>query len=636
MVKLWDLDLQDELATLVLVDDNDWVVIGPENRYDASQGAVDRLHFVVKTGDGVDEVVELTQMSDRYYDPGLLQKLLRFSEQPLRSVKGLETVDLYPIVELNLERDSFLNIVLTPRSGGIGRATLFINGREKVYDVRPDSIDMNFTLPLNSDEYRSAYLYDNTVSLQVYNQEESLHSRHVSIEYVYPKGAKVTPRGENTTITTTNPAEAATETTTTTTTTPTSVAFSEEVALTAQLHIVCIGTSDYTGSEIDLTFPDQDAIAMSNALYSVGNELFGTNQPVAAYCLTTQPSAVAQSSLNAKVKWSFASKENVQTTLLKLQETTNPQDVVIVFLSGHGKTIEIDNKPQFHYLTNEATSMNLTDRQLLANVAISTTELTDLLKQVPAYKQVVIIDACDSGQAINDLTGTRNLNGSQIRALNSMSSRVGMYLIAGSAAGKVSFEASTFGQGLLTYSLLEGMTGKALVADEIDGKDFYVNVTELFLYAQARVPVLAASVQGIQQPQVNYPPKAGTFALGIFNENTPIAIGDPKPVLVRTNFQSNLTFADEIELEKQVDSRLREESLKGKEAEFVFADTDQSLPNTIMVRGRYEVTEQQTVKVKISLLIPNQQPKLLDIPEFPLDEIAEEIFIALKKALREN
>lgn len=43
-----------------------------------------------------------------------------------------------------------------------------------------------------------------------------------------------------------------------------------------------------------------------------------------------------------------------------------------------------------------------------------------------------------------------------------MKDRTGTHVITGCAADAVSYEASRFGQGLLTYSLLEGMKGASL------------------------------------------------------------------------------------------------------------------------------------------------------------------------------
>ncbi|MCB0552402.1 MAG: hypothetical protein KDD02_02535, partial [Phaeodactylibacter sp.] len=68
------------------------------------------------------------------------------------------------------------------------------------------------------------------------------------------------------------------------------------------------------------------------------------------------------------------------------------------------------------------------------------------------------------------------------RALDRMKDRTGMFVLAGSAADKVSYEASQYGQGLLTYSILQGMSGFKLREDK------YVDVALLFEYARDEVP----------------------------------------------------------------------------------------------------------------------------------------------------
>jgi hypothetical protein len=67
------------------------------------------------------------------------------------------------------------------------------------------------------------------------------------------------------------------------------------------------------------------------------------------------------------------------------------------------------------------------------------------------------------------------------------------------AADKVSYEASCFGQGLLTYELLSGMRGEAL--DE-GGR---LEVRKWFDTAEWRVPEFAQGIGGIQQPVVSSP-----------------------------------------------------------------------------------------------------------------------------------
>ena len=92
---------------------------------------------------------------------------------------------------------------------------------------------------------------------------------------------------------------------------------------------------------------------------------------------------------------------------------------------------------------------------------------------MPALKQVLIIDACASGRVVENLMAQKDISSSTIRALERMKDRTGMHIITGCTADAVSYEASRFGQGLLTYSLLEGIKGTALRNDRfVDIIDF--------------------------------------------------------------------------------------------------------------------------------------------------------------------
>ena len=71
-VKIWDLESKKEIATLVHVDSEDWIVLGPDGLFDASPNAMSLLYYTVETN-GKQEIIELEQLKARYYEPGLLQ-----------------------------------------------------------------------------------------------------------------------------------------------------------------------------------------------------------------------------------------------------------------------------------------------------------------------------------------------------------------------------------------------------------------------------------------------------------------------------------------------------------------------------------------------------------------------------------
>ena len=60
-----------ELFSFVPIDSLDWVVIDPEGRFDATPNAMNLMHFVMGN-----EIIEFQQLKDRFYEPGLAEKIL--------------------------------------------------------------------------------------------------------------------------------------------------------------------------------------------------------------------------------------------------------------------------------------------------------------------------------------------------------------------------------------------------------------------------------------------------------------------------------------------------------------------------------------------------------------------------------
>jgi WD40 repeat protein len=83
-MKLWRADRDEQLATLIALDQDDWVVVTSEGLFESSPGAEKLIHYVLNTPERGYEVIPFDQLKSRYYEPSLLQKLLK-GEQ-LRSV----------------------------------------------------------------------------------------------------------------------------------------------------------------------------------------------------------------------------------------------------------------------------------------------------------------------------------------------------------------------------------------------------------------------------------------------------------------------------------------------------------------------------------------------------------------------
>ena len=125
---------------MIALDDNDWALVTPEGSFDASPGGMKLMHWVVG-----DETIDLGQLKDRYYDPGLLAKITGFKKEPPRTVEAFKDVKLFPTVQVQPSKrdNSNLTLHLTNRGGGIGRIAVRLNGKEVIADARDSEFDPN-------------------------------------------------------------------------------------------------------------------------------------------------------------------------------------------------------------------------------------------------------------------------------------------------------------------------------------------------------------------------------------------------------------------------------------------------------------------------------------------------------------
>ena len=160
------------------------------------------------------------------------------------------------------------------------------------------------------------------------------------------------------------------------------------------------------------------------------------------------------------------SKDGTPPTRANLQKAfedarkAKPGDVLVVYLAGHGMAMpgrEPGSEDLYCYLTSEARGTDLSDPAIRRRYAITSAELTEWIKKIPALKLVMILDTCAAGAASKELTKPRVISGENIRAIDRLKDRIGSHILMGCASDKVSFEATQYEQGLLTHALLKGM-----------------------------------------------------------------------------------------------------------------------------------------------------------------------------------
>jgi hypothetical protein len=588
--RLWNLATGEELARLVSFSDGTWAVMDRNGRFDASNGGdIAHLYWVAQIGEDL-ESISLDQLKERYYEPGLLSKKLGLNTEPLREAVPFTAAEPYPKVTLNepTAADPVLHVTLVNRGGGIGRVVIWLNGKEMVADARPRGADssaksLSLELPLSAYNRWLKPGEKNRIEVMAYNAEGYLASRKGEVIY-QPEGEAALP----------------------------------EITLWA----IIVGISDYAGGEqIDLGYAAKDADDMAKAVELGASRLFGTKH-VRIELLTTSRISPSSPAINVQ----RPTKGNIKAAFEGLADA-KPDDIIFAYFSGHGVAVH----DVYHYPTQEASSTNLDDPRVREQRSISSEELAQWLKRSPATRhQVMIFDTCAAGAATKSLIEPRNVSSDQIRALERLKDRTGVYVLMGSAADQVSWEATPFEQGLMTYALLLGMKGAAL------REDAYVDVSDLFSFVTNEVPQLAKDVGGIQRPYIvaPKPERIESFYIGKLtsDDRATIILRSPKPLLLRPSLQNEQALFDDLKLERRLRKRLEEAKFAqvygGSPTSVEFVDADE-MSGAIRPSGRYTVSG-ENVNVRLVLLRDGQTQELqVDGSRSDLDAFAEKIMQAI-------
>ena len=177
--------------------------------------------------------------------------------------------------------------------------------------------------------------------------------------------------------------------------------------------------------------------------------------------------------------------EKLPPALEKLK-ATQPEDAVFIYFAGHGTA----QGQRFYLLPHdlgyqgERTALDAAGMQMILEHGISDEELERAVEGIDADKFLMVIDACNSGQALEAEERRRGPMNS--KGLAQLAYEKGMYILTAAQSYQAAQEATQLGHGFLTYALVE--EGLKQDAADSDPKDGQVSVREWFDYASRRVP----------------------------------------------------------------------------------------------------------------------------------------------------
>jgi WD40 repeat protein len=459
-VALWDVN-QRKLAAILVYPEGGWLVVSPDGLFDGSPGSWSDILW--RFGSQLQDVLPVEAFFSDFYYPGLLSDIaagkspkapFEFSRldrrQPVVELKLAEPMKEGPVssrnVTLLLSADSALPDTQHPRPSGVRDLRLFRNGSlVKIWRGEiSDKTTYKITLPIIAG--------NNLFTAYAFN-DSNIKSRD----------AKLNVTGADT------------------------------LARKGTAYIIAIGINKYSNPDFNLRYAGPDAGAFSRELREKQIQL-GAFERVEIVPLYDQ----------------YARKTNVLAALhglsgrqgsvtigmpeeLRRIKPAEPEDAVFIYFAGHGVSAHSHFYMIPYDLGYDGKREQLDDRAIgsvLAN-SISDDELLHAIEEIDAGKLVMIIDACNSGQALESEERRRGPMNS--KGLAQLAYEKGMFLLTASEGYQAALEDAKLGHGILTYALVEeGL--KTAAADE-EPTDDQVDVREWLEYAASRVPEIQQSLE---------------------------------------------------------------------------------------------------------------------------------------------
>jgi WD40 repeat protein len=202
------------------------------------------------------------------------------------------------------------------------------------------------------------------------------------------------------------------------------------------LYVLAVGVAKYANADgkgfKNLQFPAKDAAAIADRFRKEGKPLYDKVE--------------VETLFNDQ-----ATSGNVKAALKRLQGKVRPgqKDTVVVFLSGHG--VSVDGR--YYFATHD---INVTEKKLIPQTSVSGRDLRQVLGgEMEARAVFLFVDTCHAG----------GLNGRNDDL--AMEVGDGVFLLASTGGKSYSYESDHWGHGAFTLALLKSLDQKELARDGV-------------------------------------------------------------------------------------------------------------------------------------------------------------------------
>jgi uncharacterized caspase-like protein len=253
-------------------------------------------------------------------------------------------------------------------------------------------------------------------------------------------------------------------------------------------YIIAVGVNEYANPQYNLKYAVADARSFGDEMRRRQTQIAGFERVEVIELLDAN---ATKENILSVIKRLAGVPEEPRPPTLKAGPTdglkrAEPEDTVIIYYAGHGTA----QQQRFYLIphdlgyTGDRTKLTEAGLKTMLSHSISDIELEAAVEGLDAGHLLLIIDACNSGQALEAEEKRRGPMNS--KGLAQLAYEKGMYILTAAQSFQAALEAAQLGHGYLTYALVEeGL--KTAVADA-EPKDGVLIAREWLNFATERVP----------------------------------------------------------------------------------------------------------------------------------------------------
>jgi len=249
-------------------------------------------------------------------------------------------------------------------------------------------------------------------------------------------------------------------------------------------YVLAVGINQYSNTDWNLNFAVNDAAGITDALDQSFKKLNTYAQIVPVTLLNGEASRSNLLTAFKLLSGAITSLPSGAPEEFKKLHRAEPEDDIIIYFSGHGMA----DQDRYYLIPHDMgyqgkrVDLDKAGREVIMKHSLSDQALNEGFEKIDAGRMMLIIDACQSGQALESEEKRRGPMNS--RGLAQLAYEKGMYILAAAQSYQAAREFSSLGHGLLTYTLIE--EGLQQFAADNNPKDNQITAQEWLDYATQR------------------------------------------------------------------------------------------------------------------------------------------------------